>query len=443
MKEEIREKIALKRYQIISPVLAEPRRAQNEYFRKQADIEHDFPHYGVKKIGVSTMKSWLRTYRKEGFEGLKPNPRADKGRPRRLNQHMMDAVSVTCKACPHWRIQNVYEHLLAQDLLGDPPIHYNTLRRVIKDQGLLAAKARADVRKAYEVDAVNDLWVCDYMHGPKVHDGKSSRKAILCATIDDHSRMVVGHAFNTSETISSLTVVLKEAFMSYGIPKRLYVDNGPSFSSDLLVRACAMAGISLTHSKPYDSPSRGKIERFFRTVRDRFLSGVQNGISLDEINEAFYLWLKEDYHHKLHSGIKARPIDRYHVSLEKTSIPPGCRPYGLEAEGFPRQSWTRSFSCVTKASSTTIPKPLSRAPSMRCPPHISARESRYGTLSMTRKTSISTITISASAPSNWWTKRRTPAYSGLRTSPPTSPFTKGGSHHERYHRMVRSQTHAF
>ncbi len=320
MKEEIREKIALKRYQIISPVLAEPRRAQNEYFRKQADIEHDFPHYGVKKIGVSTMKSWLRTYRKEGFEGLKPNPRADKGRPRRLNQHTMDAVSVTCKAYPHWRIRNVYEHLLAQDLLGDPPIHYNTLRRMIKDQGLLAAKARADVRKAYEVDAVNDLWVCDYMHGPRVHDGKSSRKAILCATIDDHSRMVVGHAFNISETISSLTVVLKEAFMSYGIPKRLYVDNGPSFSSDLLVRACAMAGISLTHSKPYDSPSRGKIERFFRTVRDRFLSGVQNGISLDEINEAFYLWLKEDYHHKLHSGIKARPIDRYHVSLEKTSI---------------------------------------------------------------------------------------------------------------------------
>ena len=57
MDEEIREKIALKRYQIISPVLAEPARAQNEYFRKQADIEHDFPHYGVKKFSISTMKS--------------------------------------------------------------------------------------------------------------------------------------------------------------------------------------------------------------------------------------------------------------------------------------------------------------------------------------------------------------------------------------------------
>jgi len=320
MDEEIREKIALKRYQIISPVLAEPTRAQNEYFRKQADVDHHFPHYGIKKVGVSTMKSWLRIYRKRGFGGLKPNPRADKGRPRRLDQHVMDAISVMCKAYPYWSTRNLYEHLLAQELLSDPPVHYNTLRRMIKDNGLLSPKARADVRKAFEMEAVNELWVCDFMHGPRVQDGKRSVKAILCAIIDDHSRMVVGHAFNASETISSLTIVLKEAFMSYGIPTRLYVDNGPSFSSDLLVRACAMASISLTHSKPYDSSSRGKIERFFRTVRDRFLPGVQNGISLDEINEAFYLWLKEDYHHKLHTGINERPIDRYHTSLDKASI---------------------------------------------------------------------------------------------------------------------------
>ncbi len=432
MDEEIREKIALKRYQIISPVLAEPQRAQNDYFRKQGDIEHHFPHYGVKKVGVSTMKSWLRTYREKGFAGLKPNARSDKGRPRRFDTQLMDVVSVKCKAYPYWSIQNLYEHLRAQDLLGDPPAHYNTLRRVIKDHGLLSPKARADVRKAYEMEAVNDLWVCDFMHGPRVQDGKRSAKAILCAIIDDHSRMVVGHAFNTSETIGSLTIVLKEAFMSYGIPKRLYVDNGPSFSSDLLVRACAMAGISLTHSKPYDSSSRGKIERFFRTTRDRFLPGVQDSITLDEINEAFYLWLKDDYHHKLHTGINENP------SID-TMSPWKKRP----SEDSPRQSWTRSFSSATNGSSTTIPPSVSRAPSTRSQPPISARESRYDTLSMTRKTFISMTTISGSAASSWWTKRRMHGPSGLRTSPPTFPFTKGGLRHERYHRVVRTQTHPF
>jgi transposase InsO family protein len=132
--------------------------------------------------------------------------------------------------------------------------------------------------------------------------------------------MVVGHAFSTSETISALTLVLKEAFLSYGIPKRLYCDNSSTFSSDLLTRSCAQAGISLIHSKPYDSPSRGKIERFFRTTRERFLSVLQEGMTLDELNEAFSLWLKDDYHHKLHSGIEERPIDRYNSSVSRALI---------------------------------------------------------------------------------------------------------------------------
>jgi transposase InsO family protein len=325
MEKDIRERIALKRYQLISPVLAEPARAQNEYFRKQAQREHDFPRYGLRKVSVSTMKAWLRKYRKKGFEGLKPKNRSDTGRPRRLDQQTLKAIEVKCKAYPYWTVQKLYENLRDQGLLGEPPVHYNTLLRMVKEHGYLAVKARTDVRKAYEVDNVNELWICDFMHGPKVRTTNRSIKAILCAILDDHSRMVVGHAFSASETISSLTLVLKEAFLGYGIPKRLYVDNGSSFSSELLARSCALAGISLIHSKPYDSPSRGKVERLFRTIRERFLSGVQEGISLEELNEAFWLWLQHDYHHKLHTGIGQRPIDRYNASVEKVHIRRLCR----------------------------------------------------------------------------------------------------------------------
>jgi len=320
MDKDIREKIALKRYQIISPVLAEPARAQNDYFRMQAGKEHDFPRYGPRKVSVSTMKSWLREYRKGGFDALKPKARSDVGRPKKLDEHTLKAIEIKCKAFPYYSIQKLYEQLRDQELLGDPPVHYNTLLRLVKDKGWLLQKGRKDARKAYEVENVNDLWVGDFMHGPQVPHGKRSTKAILCAIIDDHSRMIVGHAFNTSETIGSLTRVLKEAFLSYGLPKRLYTDNGPAFSSDMLVRSCAMAGVSLIHSKPYDSPSRGKVERAFRTIRDRFLSGIQEGVTLEELNEAFWLWLQEDYHYKLHSGIDERPIDRYQTSILRIQI---------------------------------------------------------------------------------------------------------------------------
>jgi putative transposase len=320
MDKEIREKIALKRFQLISPVLAEPARAQNEYFRKQAETEHEFPRYGLKKVRVSTMKAWLRKYRKEGFDALKPKTRSDGGRPKRLDEGLLKAIEIKRKAHPSLSGQKLYEMLRDQDLLGQPPVHYNTLLRVVKEQGWLPLKNRTDVRKAYEMDNVNDLWITDFMHGPQVRSGNRSAKAILCAILDDHSRMVVGHAFSTSETISALTLVLKEAFLAYGICKRFYCDNSATFSSDLLTRSCAQAGISLIHSKPYDSPSRGKIERFFRTVRERFLSVLQEGITLEELNEAFSLWLKDDYHNKLHTGIEERPIDRYHASVGRVLI---------------------------------------------------------------------------------------------------------------------------
>jgi transposase InsO family protein len=320
MDKEIREKIALKRYQLISPVLAEPARAQNEYFRKQAEIEHEFPRYGLRKVRVSTMKAWLKKYRKGGFDLLKPKNRSDGGRPKRFTEDLLKTIEIKCKAHPSLSVQKLYEELRDLNLMGQPPVHYNTLLRVVKEQGWLPLKDRTDVRKAYEVENVNDLWISDFMHGPQVRTANRSAKAILCAILDDHSRMVVGYAFNTSETISALTLVLKEAFLAYGIPKRLYVDNSSTFSSDLLTRSCAQAGISLIHSKPYDSPSRGKVERFFRTVRERFLSNLQEGMILEELNEAFSLWLKDDYHHKLHSGIEERPIDRYNASMGRVLI---------------------------------------------------------------------------------------------------------------------------
>lgn len=318
MDKETREQIALIRYKIISPVLAEPSRLQNEYFRNQSQKEHLFPHYGLRKMSVSTMKNWLKIYKKEGFHGLYPKKRCDTGRPRRTTPDMMNAIKARCKAYPHMSVQKLYENLLSDHLLGHPPIHYNTLLRIVKKDNLLSQK-RQDIRKRYETGNVNELWVCDFMHGPRVLINRRPHKAILCAVIDDHSRMITGHGFAPSETVSSLTRVLKDAFLAFGLPKRIYVDNGSAFSSEFLLKCCALAGISLTHSKPYDSPSRGKIERFFRTVRDRFLSEITQTITLQELNASFSHWLNE-YHHRVHTGIKERPVDRYNKSANRVEI---------------------------------------------------------------------------------------------------------------------------
>lgn len=319
MTPEIREQIALFRYKLISPILAEPARVQNEYLSKQAQVVHKVPNGAVRTYSVSAMKSWLSKYKKFGLDGLKPKSRSDMGRPRRLTDEQMAAIEVKCKAYPHYKIKRLHEMLVQHGQLGDPPLTYSSLVRIIHKESWLTKQGRKDARKRYELDTVNELWVCDFMHGPLVRVGRSNKKAILCAIIDDHSRYVVGHAFAAHETVSALTVVLKDSFSAHGLPIRFYVDNGPSFSSELLASSCARAGISLVHSKPYDSPSRGKIERFFRTVRDRFL-GVHTPDTLEELNQAFAVWLRDDYHMRIHRGIDEKPLERYQRSAAKANI---------------------------------------------------------------------------------------------------------------------------
>lgn len=321
MTPEVREQIALFRYKVISPILAEPARVQNDYLSQQAQQVHKVPNGTVRTYSVAAMKAWLSKYRKDGFEGLMPKPRADLGRPRRLTEEQMAAIKAKCKAFPHYKIAMIHKMLVEQGQLGEPPLTYSSLIRIIKKEDWLPKQERKDIRKRFELDAANELWVGDFMHGPAVKVGKSSRKAILFAVIDDHSRYIVGHAFSAHETVSVLTVVLKEAFCTNGIPKRFYVDNGPSFSSDLLASSCARAGISLIHSKPYDSPSRGKIERFFRTVRDRFLAAHgQPGETIEELNQAFIIWLRDEYHMRDHRGIDEKPLERYQRSCAKVNI---------------------------------------------------------------------------------------------------------------------------
>jgi transposase InsO family protein len=160
------------------------------------------------------------------------------------------------------------------------------------------------------------------MHGPYIIAGRRKRKVFLIAMIDDCSRCIVGGKFFFHENSVSLQIVLKEAIGRFGQPKALYTDNGSIFVSTNLQLACARLGIALIHSKPYDSPSRGKIERFFRTVREKFLPFINPSQidSIDQLNSNFSQWLDKEYHKCFHYGIKTKPIDKWMDKLGQTTI---------------------------------------------------------------------------------------------------------------------------
>lgn len=316
MNEDIRNKVGLLRHQIISPVLMDTRREQMKYFREVAKQEFDVPGVGNKFFAPETMKGWLKAYRNHGFIGLLPKVRRDLGRQRTISGELGRKITELRVELLDLNVAKFYRRCISANLLGEPPICEQTLRSYLKAHGLFDEGTPPKGRKRYEMDRFGELWVGDFMHGPELQAGPRKRKAILLAIIDDYSRVIVGYRWSFEETTLPIEHVFKEALLKYGKPDKLYVDNGPSFSSHYLRLVCAHLVIGLIHSKPYDSPSRGKIERFWRTVREGFLSDFK-GKTLGEINAAFEIWLRDEYHLAKHSGISCRPLDRYRLSLSE------------------------------------------------------------------------------------------------------------------------------
>jgi putative transposase len=171
----------------------------------------------------------------------------------------------------------------------------------------------------FEADRPNELWTGDALHGPVL----GGRKTYLFAFLDDHSRAIVGHRFGFAEDTVRLAAALRPALGSRGVPDAVYVDNGSAFVDAWLLRACAKLGIRLVHSTPGRPQGRGKIERFFRTVRDQFLVEITGAperdpnrhvvADLDELNRLFTAWVETVYHRREHSETGAPPLARWHA----------------------------------------------------------------------------------------------------------------------------------
>ncbi len=311
------EAIGLLRHQIISPVLMDSGAAQMAYFSQMCKRDFDVPGRGPRRFTTATMRSWLYKYRKKGFHGLLPKIRRDLGSFRSLSDLAKDAVRKTRDEHPELSCIKFYDRLIREGVLGPSPVGIETIRRFLKSEGLYSKRA-ATPRKRFEMRYFGELWTADFMHGPHLIDGKRKRRAILMAVIDDHSRLIVGFQWGFAENTKLLESVFKDAILAYGLPDRFYCDNGSAFSSQYLQLVSANLGIGLVHSKPYDSPSRGKIERFFRTVRQNFLPDIKESdpnFTLKHLSDAFSLWIRDHYHQRLHNGIGAKPIDRYQISI--------------------------------------------------------------------------------------------------------------------------------
>ncbi|MEL3956467.1 IS481 family transposase [Caldifermentibacillus hisashii] len=323
MTEKEREQVALFRYGIIAPLL-NGQVDSKQYFEELEGKVHSIPYYGERKIAVKTVKEWLLNYRRNGFDALKPKKRADRGNSRRLSPDDQDHILEIRKKFLHMPVSVFYEQLIRQGEINQNQISYSTINRLLKKHNLSGKILSAiPERKRFAHEKVNILWQADLSHGPYIKIKGKVKKTFLLAYIDDCSRLVPFAQFFTSEGFDGLRIVTKEALIRRGKPAIIYADNGKIYRSETLQYACAQLGITLTHTQPYDPQSKGKIERFFKTVQTRFypLLKAEPVESLEELNERFWRWLEEDYHRREHASLDGKtPHEVFHSQLESITF---------------------------------------------------------------------------------------------------------------------------
>lgn len=305
--DEHRQAVGLFRYSLIRPV-AEPglgARERGALVQALVSVDHVGPDGRRVEVSAPTLRRWLRAWRADGFAGLVPDVVVQ---PTRTPQSILDQAEVLKREAPN-RTSAGVARALAEAGVG--VVSARTLQRHFARLGL---NTSPDGRPPaafgrFEAAAFGDLWTGDGLHGPVVE----GHKAVLCAFIDDWSRAVPGWRWGRGEDTVRLEAALRRGLESRGIPKKCFVDNGSAFISAPFNRTLAVLGIAIVHSRPGQPASRGKIERFFRTVRTQFLVELDargGASSLAELNELFGAWLEGVYHRARHSETEETPLER-------------------------------------------------------------------------------------------------------------------------------------
>ncbi len=325
MDEAKREEIALFRYGMILPFLSPDKLdwgLKGELRRRLAQEHVNIPHSQKHRVCEDTIRKWLAAYKAKGFDGLKPQPRRDHGQTRKISTEAFEKAVALKKEAPQRGVAKIIRIMETSRLVKPGEIKRSTLSRLFKEHSFdrKTLMKQHKIHRAFEAEHPNQIWQSDILYGPYLPDPKTpekNKRTYLAAFIDDFSRLAPHAEFYWDEKFPALENTLKKALLKRGIPQIIYVDNGKVYCARRLDAVCAALGIRKISCQPYSPEGKGKIERFFRTVREDFLAEpeVQKVQTLPELNKLFWGWLEVAYHQRLHSSTNATPLERWQQHL--------------------------------------------------------------------------------------------------------------------------------
>ena len=316
---------ALCRYEIVGRYLAlKPKRGtKRKLLEELANQLWTGPDGEPFQAAADTIRVWARRYRRGGLTGL-----MDKERPRRgvgaLSAEQCELIRGLKREVPERSLERLIKIAEEMGLVERGLLRRSTVHRVLRTAGISACRARTPDRKdldRFEADLANDLWQSDLLTGPWLPDpgrpGKV-RRAHLFAFLDDHSRLLLYGRFGFKEDLPHLELVFRRALQKWGVPRRVYYDNGQVYRAVHMRRIVAELGIHrIVFTEKRRPEGHGKIEALNRLIRSAFLAELEASrvATLDELNEAFAAWADGEYNRRVHGETGEQPLLRWRAGV--------------------------------------------------------------------------------------------------------------------------------
>ena len=316
--------VAQFRFAMIAPVIQGlfPDASATAYYKRVTEHPLTLPNGTIVQYSYKTLEKWKSLYLRGGLDALMPTTRSDKGISRALNDEAINEIYRVKQEHPRMNATQIYEYLIRESFLS-ASVSVDSVQRFVKNNDLKSARdPNLRDRKAYEEDKFGKIWQADTCYLPYITEDGKTRRVYCIMIIDDHSRLLVGGELFYNDNAYNFQKVLKQAVSTYGIPDKLYVDNGCSYSNEQLSMICVSLGVLLLHTKIRDGASKGKVERHFRTLKERWLYtlDISKITSLAQFNEMLKEYMRS-YNTTFHRGIDAAPMERFQNSKDHPQRP--------------------------------------------------------------------------------------------------------------------------
>lgn len=322
MTDEKRQEYALMRYGIIAPAVNHtlPEGIPLQRFWEEAsEREYIDPDGKKRHFTAKTIQRWYYFYINNGLDGLITQPRTDAGKSRKIDADIREHILCLKQRFPRIPATEIHRSLVEHGYIRKDDISLATVTRQVnqlkKEQSL---PVQADMRR-YERPHINEVWCADSCVGPKILLNGTKQRIYIIAMIDDASRFITGADVFTQDNFVSLMNVMKSATAKYGIPKVWNFDNGSSYKNLQMELLAARIGSVIHYCKPYTPTQKSKIERWFRTLRDKWLgiTDLSRFSSLDEIRSSLHEFVQR-YNQSVHSSLDGKsPEQRFFSEPER------------------------------------------------------------------------------------------------------------------------------